>query len=314
MVQRQLRKDEEDYTDYGTINWRGFEVVVGPGKAPYFLDEIEARRTENESNMILIAGPPGRGKSYFALKLAQIFDKKFNVDEQVCFDRLHLLHLISAETPLKYGQVILVDEAQFMAGRRHWYEEIQKDLMDNLEAVRSKGFIIIIVALHLHILDIILQKYVLSFMVYMERRGEGTVYSLFTPRFSTEMFRKRLGLLKLDLPDSDRCGHDDCIRCKLREECSTDRAIYERKKRMFLAEMTKDSIEKQQKRTAKKPSWRDLAPWVYEQREKIKRGRKKMTVADIREYVLQEKEIELSRRDGEMLKSYCERLESKDAT
>ncbi|MCJ7635589.1 hypothetical protein MUP77_24765, partial [Candidatus Bathyarchaeota archaeon] len=148
-------------TNYDIMNWNGFKIVVGMGRGPYIFNIIQERRNQNKANIFLIAGNPGEGKSYFALRMAEIFDKDFDVTIQVVFDRAQLLFLLGNDSPLKRGQVLMIDEAQFTAGNRSWWDEIQRELMSALEAIRSRGYIIMIVALHRNLLDLVIRQYVL---------------------------------------------------------------------------------------------------------------------------------------------------------
>lgn len=229
-------------------NWNGYRILVGQGKTTLVLDEIQHRRKKVKQNMIIVVGQPGEGKSYFALRLAQILDKRFDPFVQIVFERTHLLWLIGPTSPLKMGQVIIIDEAQFIAGARRWYEDIQKDVMEHIEAIRSKGYVVIIVALHINLLDKIIRKYVLSHMMLMMERGRAKVYHLFTPPFVDRLFHPGIGRLALLLPDYETCAYPSCLICKFQDKCMTIRAIYERLKRDFLSKMSMKSQEKAAKR------------------------------------------------------------------
>ena len=211
---------------------------------PFFFDEIESRREKNKSNIIVITGSPGEGKTYTGIRLAEIFDKRFDPTTQIVFSRPQLLHVIGEHSPLKRGQVILIDEAHYGMGSRRWMENVQKDLMDALASVRSRGFIIIIVCLHIEMLDKIVRKYVLSFMLHMEDRGLSVVYRLYTPRFAKELFKERLGKMRLQLPNAELCAFPDCLECKHRFDCMTTRAVYERRKKHFVDEASKQAEER----------------------------------------------------------------------
>lgn len=248
-----MKKDNFNLTPVvGTIedtkmklyNWNGFGFVVGAGHDTRILDDIQHRRRMVMQNMMLVAGAPGEGKSYFALRLGQILDPNFDAQRQIVFERPHLLWLLGANSPLKMGQVIIIDEAQFIAGARRWYEEIQKDIMEHIEAIRSRGFIIIIVALHLNILDKIIRNYVLSHMAKMTRRGRATMYYLWTPTFGSEMFKERLGKMALQLPDVEYCRYPNCLICKFSDRCMTLRAVYERLKKDYLNKKSTESSHK----------------------------------------------------------------------
>lgn len=235
---------EIEGTNLKLYNWHGYGIVVGAGRSTKILDEIQHRRRTVKQNMILVAGAPGEGKSYFALRLAQIFDPKFNPFQQIVFERTHLLWLLGGQSPLKMGQVIIIDEAQFIAGARRWYEDIQKDVMEHIEAIRSRGFIILIVALHINLLDKIVRNYVLSMMMKMNRRGLATIYHLWTPTFAEKLFKKKIGRLALQLPDVEKCEYPSCLICKYQDNCLTLRAVYERLKKEFLGKMSAESRRK----------------------------------------------------------------------
>lgn len=230
------------------LNWHGYMIVAGAGKSSFILDDIQHRRQTVKQNTLVVVGAPGEGKSYFALRLAQILDQKFNPFLQIVFERTHLLWLLGPTSPLKMGQVILIDEAQFIAGARRWYEDIQKDVMEHIEAIRSRGFVILIVALHIELLDKIIRNYVLSHMVLMRRRGTATVYHLFTPPFQNKLFRKTMGNMTLQIPSYEECKFASCLICKHQDKCMTLRAVYERLKKEFLAKM---SLHSQQKAAAR---------------------------------------------------------------
>lgn len=247
-------------TDIKIMDWNGTMVAFGPGYAPRFLDIIASRRKAGKSNILVVTGSPGEGKSWFGMRLGEIFDNKFDPYIQIPFNREHLLWLISEKSPLKEGQVILVDEAHFGMGARRWHDSVQQDLMDQIAAVRSKGYIIIIIVLHLDMIDKIVRKFVLSFMCHMEDRGHATAYRLYTPRFQNEMHRKRIGTIRLQVPDPDLCEHPGCLRCKSLKDgtCLTTRAIYERRKRIFVDEMAAQAKKRIEEKEKKKMSRREI--------------------------------------------------------
>ena len=261
------------------MDWNGTMVVIGPGYTPIFFDQIAYRRNVGRSNILVITGSPGEGKSWFGLRLGEIFDDKFDPYIQIPFTREHLLWLISDKSPLKEGQVILLDEAHFGMGARKWHDTVQQDLMDQIAAVRSKGYIIIIVVLHLDMIDKIIRQFVLSFMCHIEDRGTATAYRLFTPRFQNEMHRKRIGPVILQVPDSDKCDHPGCLRCKSLKNgsCLTTRAIYERRKRSFVdamaAEAKKRTEEKNRQKNA--PNKKDMIEKFLEHQDTIEYTRQK---------------------------------------
>jgi hypothetical protein len=293
------------------VNWGGFKLAVyGASRlTTEFFDEISARRNSNKAVIIIITGPAGEGKSWLGLRFCEIFDKQFNMlddddpralnpgtdSSQVPFEREAFLYLVGNNSPLKYGQCILPDEAQYAMGARRWYEDIQKDMMEQVESVRSRGFIIIIVALHLELLDKVVRKYVLTYMFHLEGRGKATVYRLYTPRFEKEMRKRRLGQLLFQVPSYENCTNTDCLRCPYLYrkggdsrkgedstkgeglKCMTLRARYERRKRQFVGKRGSDA---QARAHAKDLKYRvisdeEVAKAIHENRAKLIIGDRK---------------------------------------
>lgn len=271
----QLEEIDDIIGDYDgpieLVDWHGHKLAILNAARinTEFLNKIENRRKENRSVIIVVVGEPGEGKSWLAMRFAQIFDKDFDVldpDEspepgkdpsQVVFERSNFFFLIGKDTPLKYGQVIMPDEAQYAAGSRRWYEELQIDLMEQVESVRSMGFIIVIVALHLDLLDKIIRKFVLTYMFRVSERGKAIVYRLYTPTFGDKMHQKRLGIMYLQMPDIEYCSSNRCLRCEYLntekdERCITLRAKYERKKRDFLDRRNVEAQKKEEIKKARK--------------------------------------------------------------
>lgn len=252
------------------INWSGWAVPVGPNCTMKFLDEIKSRLNSNQSAIILISGPPGKGKSYFAIRIAEMFDSAFDVEKQVCFTRIHLLKILSGEINLKRKQAVIIDEAHISAGSRSWGKQDQQDLVNLLAAARSKGLLILIIALHEKMLDLIIRKYMGSYMIGIERPGLGTPYRLYTPRFSDKLWKSKYDPLEMELPDAETCDAPDCLACEFlygkEKNCISTRAIYERLKKTFLDELAKTVGERIQtaQTSAERPSRSELIKQIYE--------------------------------------------------
>lgn len=230
---------------YKIMNWNGYKVISGHGKSTYLLDDFERRRRHVMQNINIVVGDPGSGKSYFALRLAEVLDPKFNPYKQVVFERSHLLWLFGTNSPLKMGQAIIIDEAQFIAGARSWFDEVQRDVMNHIEAIRSRGFVIIIVSLHIDLLDKVMRKFVINKLLKMTQRGAAIEYAMWMPTFAKEQYKKRRGVLMMQMPSAEQCAYPSCLICKyLDKNCMTNRAIYERLKRDYLGRLSQGAQQR----------------------------------------------------------------------
>lgn len=251
----------EHLSDYGikAIRYGDIIYLEGSNYSTAISQEIREKINKEMSVVICDTGPPGIGKTYFAIRYAQILDPDFQITDipppppnedygQVVFGREHLSYLTGPKTPLKRGQVIVLDESHFGVGARSWQNRDQQDIVNYLAAIRSKGFILILVVLHTRMIDALLRDFVVNYEFYVTNRGEATCYRRFFPQFSNEPYKRRLGIMELPLPDEELCDWKSCLKCShLRapedKRCETIRAIYERRKEWFLIETgQKDEI------------------------------------------------------------------------
>jgi hypothetical protein len=243
------------------MNFNGYRVMVGSGRSPFFFNLISKIRHDNEACIIVITAKGGKGKSYLAARLGQILDKRFNPKTQIVFDRMQFLEMLSEDSPLRRGQVLVLDEAQFAAGSRNWHEQMQKDLMANLEAIRSRGLIIIFVVLGIDLLDIIIRKHVMNYRIHLMKRGTGIVYRYDSDMFDGTEFHQKLGEVRFLVPGWEQCRSTrGCLVCKysglikgkwkLRDKwkeigfkpCENIRNQYEIKKKEYIEFMNKASL------------------------------------------------------------------------
>jgi len=259
---------------YKAIKFGHTLQLVGPGLTTKIMEEIRQKINNNESVVISCTGPPGKGKTYGGMRWGQKLDTLFHLndtppppgdqdDGQITFSREHISYITGENTPLVRRQVILTDEAHWGIGARSWQDKDQQDIVNYLAAIRSKGFILIIVVLHTRMIDSLLRDFVLNYEFHFTKHGYATIYRRWFPMGATEPYKKRLGRLKLKLPDEEICSYPSCLRgrngCrwlnpkKTENRCMTIRAIYERRKEWFLNEKGREKEEnnKAQKYTPK---------------------------------------------------------------
>ena len=198
-------------------------------------------------------------RSYLGLRWGQKLDPLFHIndtpppnpkedDGNVTFDRDHIQYLVGGNSPLERTQVILMDEFHFGGGARSWQNKDQQKLVNLISAIRSKGFVLIIVVLNTKMVDVYVRDFVLNYQFAVTGRGKAIAYRRWFPEGATEAHRKRLGTMDMRLPDQDLCNSPDCFKCNWlhaskNKRCETIRAIYERRKKWFLDEQSKEDSE-----------------------------------------------------------------------
>lgn len=260
-------------------NWHGYTLAIGPGLWLDFFEEIMQRIHENKSVIIAITGPPGEGKTWFGLRLCEIFvwatlKKKIDPEKQICFDRASVARIMAEEVHLEPGQWILIDEAHMATGARHWNEEAQKELVDQLAAIRSRGICVIVVALHISMLDKILREFALTYHIFINGRGVGTPYAISLSRFDSRSFAIEKGRVYLSIPNYEECPSPNCLRCRFLPTCNNWRAQYERMKRTYLKSAGEESLKKLEEKQRRKIDQQTIDRYVeivYKYHELVKR-------------------------------------------
>lgn len=65
------------------MNFNGIRKMVGAGRTPFLSNLIAKIKRNKESLVIIVTARQGKGKSWFALRLAQDLDPKFDPRTQI---------------------------------------------------------------------------------------------------------------------------------------------------------------------------------------------------------------------------------------
>ena len=125
-------------------NWRPFGVEI--------IAEIRNRLIlKNENYLLIITGRTGIGKSYAGMRLAELIQPSFAI-EQVVFTHQQFLELINSGQ-LRRGDVILWDEVGVGHSSRSWYTAESRAVNDVVETFRHKNFALIMTCPDLMFID-----------------------------------------------------------------------------------------------------------------------------------------------------------------
>lgn len=168
---------------------------------PWFQDRIKNRLNEHYNIIILFTGEAGSGKSYVGMTTGQEFDKNFNID-RVTFTPDEFLKQVEH---LHNKEWIMIDEPAVggVLGKRTWYEDMQKALVDVLETFRFLNLGLIFATINKSLLDSIVRNYLLHYQVWIVGRGHGYVYHIEPSQFDNDVKTPYEGELFFELPSDD---------------------------------------------------------------------------------------------------------------
>jgi len=226
---------------------------------PKFQQALASRTRKKRSTIVLVVGEPGSGKSYQAISFCRILcgfkktskhtialDKnglrkdRFKI-VQVCFT---LQEYMKALKNLKLGDPIMFDEPQYALSKRDWYQDVNKALVKTIQSQRFLCHPIFLPIINQSLLDKTIRNYLIQYLVVMEDRGKGSIYTVAPSHFQDKTRTTFFCKFEYGMLDYDYCKTDSCLGCKklgyakpedpnLPEDetfCMLFRAQYERKK------------------------------------------------------------------------------------
>ena len=255
------------------VNWHGFIMLEGGNYNIVFFNEVMARLNKTRSTIVAVCGRPGSGKTYAAMRLAEIFDPTFSahVSERMCFSRGQLLDIISGRVTVNQKEAIIIDEGHISLGARSWGQAEQRDIVNQLATIRSRGILVFYIVLHVTMLDSIIRKHTLDYEIHLNYPGNADVYRVNMSRFEDKVYRPHVVKMLLGLPGQEGCRLPNCLNCKEREECPNMRAQYERNKDEYLLSLSEDSTMNIERRRAaeRRPSQPQFLAMICEKPEGI---------------------------------------------
>lgn len=120
-------------------------------KGGYFVGYTQQRVRHNKNFLAAITGPTGSGKTYSALKLAELTDPNFSAD-QIVFTPKEFMNLLNSGN-LKRGSVIVFEEAGVSMNNKNWQSIVNKMLQFVFQTFRHENYIVYFTAPHFNFID-----------------------------------------------------------------------------------------------------------------------------------------------------------------
>jgi hypothetical protein len=222
------------------VNFNGWQTLINRelGIAPYFSSLLRYRVHHKLACNTIITGEPGIGKSYEASALARVNEglvkathqDRFSVD-QIVFRFHEYMDLI---LKLKMGKGIMFDEPSYAMGKRDWFKEVNKVLVQTIESQRFLVHPLWIPIINQALLDKTIRAYLIQFRVNVVGRGHAIAYRIHASQTNDKIYQYQICELIYRQMDRAECSRGTCLGCKRMSDpvnpCMIFRAQYERKK------------------------------------------------------------------------------------
>jgi len=258
----------------GPLKWIKFHGHIVPynsalGVTLKWFNHIQGRITKKLSTKIIVVGEAGISKTYTALAIAKFFDQRFGVNE-VIFGHRDYMELT---LKLRAGRWIVLDEPSYVLGKREWYNELNKILVQTIESDRYRVHPLLIPIISKDLLDKTLREHLIQFMIIMYDLGSGEIYRLNRDHFNDKVLYRHICGLKVLTPKRNlqaQCGKHTCLECSKLPNC--DKFIwpkYERKRNEIQMQRYKQGMEDIESKERKRLSFRDRIEISKQNKDKL---------------------------------------------
>jgi len=204
------------------------------------IGRIRTRFRNNQNWLGLIVGQTGTGKSWAAVKLCEIIDKNFNINN-ICFDSRELLELIDGGE-LNKGSMLLYDEAGISFGARDFYQDVNKALSYFFQGFRAFNIGVVFTTPDQSFIDVHARKIIHAVIQTVGlNREEGYCIVKWKNLDHNPVMSKTYYKY-----DRYRVNKKISKETQTRIHKASDELLeaYETKKMKFLKQLTKDSLER----------------------------------------------------------------------
>jgi len=246
----------------GPLKWIKFHGHIVPynsalGITLKWFNHIQGRITKKLSTKIIVVGEAGISKTYTAIAIAQFFDPRFSARE-VIFGHRDYMELT---LKLRAGRWIVLDEPSYVLGKREWYNELNKILVQTIESDRYRVHPLLIPIISKDLLDKTLREHLIQFMIIMWDLGRGDIYRLTRDHFNDKVLYHHVCGLKILTPKRNlqvECGKHTCLECAKLPDCN--KFIwpkYERKRNEIQMQRYKKGMDDIEVKEKRKQSFRE---------------------------------------------------------
>lgn len=257
-----------------------FKVNKELGFFPYFTMTLRSRIRKKRAINVAIVGEAGVSKSYTGFTIGCCVDSKFTV-RQVVFKYSAYMYLVRR---LRMGAPIMFDEPSYAMGKRDWYKELNKVLVQTIESQRFKVHPLLIPIINMNLLDKTIRDHLIQYVVLVLDRGRAMIYRIRPSQWEDKIYRHYICLLKMPL--IGRCKRESCLSCKQLTNkdapCIELRAQYERKKASIQEVRYQQAEAQAQLKESKEFTMNQLAEMAFPLRDRYTDSDGKINAAKLR--------------------------------
>jgi len=213
---------------------------------------------------------------------------------------------------LPMGKPIMFDEPSYAMGKRDWYKQINKVLVQTIESQRFKVHPLIIPIINLTLLDKTVRDHLIQFVVFTVRRGYGFVYRLHPSQWEEKIYHPKLYTFKWPL--IGKCKKDSCLGCKKLKRCDELRARYERKKAKIQNKRYEQAEVEAAYMETRDMTDKQLATMIYALKDKLLNDKGELSAKKLRIVFLHNLDIKIGHNRSYTIKELLKLMHTNEFT
>lgn len=295
-----------------TMNFNGWQTLVCRHAAigPYFSAQLRYRVQKRLACNVVVTGEAGIGKSYDATALARVCEgrtrygdnDRFTID-QVVFTFHDFMGLTMN---LGLGKAIVFDEPSYAMGKRDWYKDLNKALVQTIESKRFKVHPLFIPIINKALLDKTVRSYLIQYQVVMTDRGKGSVYRIYPSQDKELVYRYFVCNVEYGLFDKHLCKEESCLGCEKLDTCMVFRAQYERKKASIQESRYEHAMEEASHKESQDLSEAEIEKLAYQHIDEIQNDRGRIDPKKIRIILWEKHHVKIGHNKAYTIKASLE--------
>lgn len=189
---------DSNFIQYRTGKW--FLAYLYLDLLLFLIEDMRKNIRKLHDNIIVICGDEGSGKSHLAHQICRLFAKIFDIERIYSYNFEEMLDKIDTEGNTDVGKIFWMDEAINVLHKRRWNNEGNKEFVEMLATMRSRGWTLILCIPRFEDLDLYVREHRFRYVIKVEPTAFPNFG--FKPRGYFSLERKN--------PDNGRmeyCGH-----------------------------------------------------------------------------------------------------------
>ena len=285
------------------------------GYFPYFQFILRTRLNKRKAVNVVVTGEAGEGKSYVAWTLCLLLDPKFSVKD-IVYTYSDYMKLLRKP---RMGRPIMFDEPSYAMGKRDWYKQINKVLVQTIESQRFKVHPLFIPVINKALLDKTIRDHLIQFQVIVKDRGKADVFRLQASQFEEKVYYHFLCQIRYPLigqcpREYYETNRQSCLGCRQLKKCPTFRAQYERQKLSIQNKRYEQAEVEASYMETRDMTDKQLATMIYSLKDKILNSKGILSAKKLRIVFLHDLDIKIGHNRSYTIKELLKMMHPDEFT